>query len=488
MTRIDEQLFQFDSFDDQTDLDLLYNVSQLSDSSTSAIDPVPSTSSPSQDPPVADGSRDDQGTDNDGADKGKSVSQPVPIRNSAAVDVEHDLFDFSPPSSSGISTDANPHISLASTHTSPSYFYPRPTQSPLNDIFYDILSIPIQLEGSSLFDIPSDGIQPYIGKGKGKELPPSLPPLTFSPTEFGYGNVAWPSPGLIAPVSGPSSYGSGYGSLNKADQTPEQPPNLANAALSFNDTFHRHRRIPSRHRSLSSLSINFTHSITTPPVPHSKVSSSKVPESLARKLLFRKRRDLGDLDGRSESTMDICSPPTELSTIGQGNCLIPWRGDLKLRRTISPTGSPFSNLKLDLGLHPDQPTLRRNHGPLRVKARSYSSPLPLSSVENITAVCADIFMPPPMVVRNYFDEIPRELQLNILSSLRVLHEAEYERYKMKGKWTAQKAGSSKGRWVGRNRADRELVRLSRVSLSSSSIHFYLFISYSGLQGLARPCF
>ena len=282
-------------------------------------------------------------------------------------------------------------------------------------------------------------------------------------TEFSCGHIPWPSPALIPPTSGPSSYGSGYELSTKpeTDQPLQLPSSrsLDDDAISLNvkKSSPTVRRMPSRRRSLSSLSIHSER--TARSIPRIKVGSSKVPDTLARKLLFRRRRGHSDShsdDGQSDGSHDL--RPFHTTDKAQANCLMPWRGDVKSRKGGASTMVPFSTLRLDLGLNMD-----RAHGGHKVKTRSYSSPLPLSSVDTITSVRGDIFMPLPVITHNHFDEMPRELRLEVMSSLLVLHEAEYERYKAEGKWTVLKASSSKGKWVGMDRGIRELLKFSRVS-------------------------
>ncbi|EEB92919.1 hypothetical protein MPER_08498, partial [Moniliophthora perniciosa FA553] len=103
---------------------------------------------------------------------------------------------------------------------------------------------------------------------------------------------------------------------------------------------------------------------------------------------------------------------------------------------------------------------------LKTKGRSLSSPYPLSVLDIIPVTSQDIFVPIPMVVRNYFDEmLPRELKLHILASLVYLHEKDYMGIIERGEWTALKSASAKNRWIGKDRAIRELVKFSRVSES-----------------------
>jgi F-box/leucine-rich repeat protein 2/20 len=468
---IDEPLFQFDSFDDPVAPSTLHHFPRLQDQSDSSTHPTLSAdhSLPDDPPPaIADVPSQTPHPTIDASDKGKSVSQPVPIRSIAAIDVEHDVFDLSPfrSSSSG-------HSNLLHRYSSPapSYFDSRPAPCPLDDIVHDISSFgygsspwkerpsPDRLHGPTL---------PLLDKGKGRELPPTLPPLAFSPTEFGYGNVLWPSPGTIAPPSGPSSYGSGYGSPTRLGfgRAFGQPLNSANdpvVSLDNKKALPTVRRMPSRRRSLSSLSIRSTHSLTALSMTRIKAGASKIPDNLARKLFCGKPSDLADPPSDEiGGAADLRALDVDLSDVGQSNCLTPWRADLKSRK------EDVAALKLDPCLGVDQPSPRRNHG-FKVNGRSNSSPLPFSTIGIVALAPSNVLMPRTDTTRNYFDETPRELRLAIVSSLLTLHEAEYERYKAEGKWTALRAASSRGKWVGKDRGRRELVKLSRVSINSSKV-------------------
>jgi F-box/leucine-rich repeat protein 2/20 len=75
-----------------------------------------------------------------------------------------------------------------------------------------------------------------------------------------------------------------------------------------------------------------------------------------------------------------------------------------------------------------------------------------------------VFDPIPLFVPNYFDDVlPRELRVYIMVALISVHEADHARALRDGQWTVAKASSSRNKWVGRDKALRELVRFSRVS-------------------------
>ena len=141
------------------------------------------------------------------AGKGKGVSQPMPIRPQASGSA-HDLFDMSPSSSRFSTSFSDPDIPFSFSPSSMCPLTPPPFDYPT-----------CRLPGSSASNhaVPGmeglgfhfgDGTEPLSDsvKGKGRELPHTLPPLRFSPTEFGYGATEWP---LTSPTPGPSSWGSG---------------------------------------------------------------------------------------------------------------------------------------------------------------------------------------------------------------------------------------------------------------------------------------
>ncbi|KAF8963844.1 RNI-like protein [Flammula alnicola] len=122
------------------------------------------------------------------------------------------------------------------------------------------------------------------------------------------------------------------------------------------------------------------------------------------------------------------------------------------RTAVAPNASPF--------------------GLLKGKARSKSSPYPISALDYVPVASSDIFQPLPIVVLNYFDLIlPKELRLHILRALVDLHEQDYSRSIREGRLTMARATSSKGRWVGRDKGVRELFKLSRVSKAWKALVF-----------------
>jgi F-box/leucine-rich repeat protein 2/20 len=341
------------------------------------------------------------------SDKGKGTSDPLPIQQSLVTDAG-DLFHSYLPFPSSGSYGAGRSMSHDDADGHPSVHEDTATQ--------------------------------LVDKGKARELPPSLPPLEFSPTEFDYAQAVWP---LASSTPGPSSYGSGFMSI--PDTTP--PSSLPNPNNEGSPTL---RRVPSRRRSLSNLSVRSDHSATTRSVPRIKAKFGAGSSTLARKLLFRKRPTCSSTPS---------SPPDDGTSTGVHDvgCLLPWRADLKSRRETVHD--------IDHDLHTGPPSLSLCYAPCipLSKPRSNSSPFPLSALDIIPATSHDVFAPIPIVIHNYFDTIlPKELRLEILASLVRLHQQEFESNLREGRWTVAKATASKNKYVGRNRGIRELVKLSRV--------------------------
>ena len=308
----------------------------------------------------------------------------------------------------------------------------------------------------------------FSGKGKGRERPPTLPPLVFLPTAFDYGSPAeWSSSDMTPQTAGPSSYDSGFASIESAqsnhDVTAPVTPEVS-APL---------EHIPARRRSLSSISVRSTRSLSALSITKVKVklASAKRSGNIARKLLFKKGR---------ESTPE--TPPTTPTTaadteveLGRGSCFLPWAPPLK-----SCTSPPVGTLvDIDVDLSSGVGTLPQLYGPpsgaaiLRAKGRSYSSPFPLPSspLDIVPITVADAFEPVAVDLTNYFDEyLPRELKLQIFATFVHLFEAEHLRILSTDRWTASSAGRSRNRWVGIEKGVRELLKLSRVGTVSLRHH------------------
>lgn len=382
-----------------------------------------------------------------------SASLPMAIPLGEDVQSEPDLFS----------------LSFASGSSSTSRY------DPLSPYVFHASQPDVCGDVDSIIEVPADHAleQPARGKGKSRELPPTLPPLSFSPPQFAYDGGEWSS------LAGPSSYGSSNSSMGESN--PGSPSGAGRTSDSAPNTPALPQHPPAsgapRRRTLSSVSKHSLRSLSTPSLPKMKVKFAgpkAAPGTLARKLLFRKtptsspRPASVDLSG---NILDNAVSPdfSDLQYMGHGSCLIPWSRDLHYR---SPLASPVVETNSAWGVVDSQPILRgaRLVEPLvmRTKGRAYSSPLPLPSLafDIVPLAPADLFEEPPQPPPAYFeDRLPHELQLQILVSLVNLHAAEHAKRVAEGKWTAHKASASRNKWVGRDRGVRELFRLSRVRIS-----------------------
>lgn len=366
-----------------------------------------------------------------GVGKGKAVTRPVPI--GAPTTAVYDFFDMSP--SDSTSSPTGPSLPIA---------HSMPLDEAQNFKSFIQSNVEGSLEPTSPLD-DSAGIA-VSGKGKAREVPPMLPPLTFSPTEFGYDETSWLSSEVISSSPGPSSYGSSSGpSATQIPNFETFSPCAVGPVPSSNlvDISSSPGRLPSRRHSFSNLSVRSTRSLAARSITKIKVKfgSSRSPSSLARKLLGQKY----DVDAS-----------------------IPFRDRVndKEANGADPTVALPSYLctYLELNVQAPKPQSLPIRGFLKGKGRSYSSPLPFSALDYVPTTTTDIFAAIPFVIKNYFEEIlPKELRLHVLHSFIALHEDEHRRAVEEGRWTVTKASSSKSRWVGRDKAMQELVRLSRVS-------------------------
>lgn len=200
-------------------------------------------------------------------------------------------------------------------------------------------------------------------------------------------------------------------------------------------------------------------------------TSSKAPVNLARRLLSRNKADVAGPSVTGPGN-DLGDPlGNVLLPIETGNCLFPWQTK-DITRASSPQHGVESHeapaAALDLAVDFDNYRLD-GVVPPRGKGRSYSSPFPKSAFDIVPQLdIEENIIPLPLHARDLFDEmLPRELRLRVFSALISLHEADHEQLKSSRKWSVLAACSSKNRWVGRNRAIRELVKLSRVGILDS---------------------
>lgn len=360
----------------------------------------------------------------DNVGKGKGVTKPMPIRASTIID---DLFDLSQATTSYSSDTSS--FSFSSPSSNDNYWNNLASSSTSQ------MSSSNSAQTSPLYD----GL---LGKGKEKESPPELPPLSFETNTW-----------FSLETPGPSTYTTTYSPPHTDDCLPEASSFAASSFVATlpctapNASTQDLTRRPSRCRSLSSLSVQSHASSSNSTKLKLKFALPRTPSNLTRKLLFGKRDDLDDL-----------SPPI---TVDVEPCA--W---YTVPNPISLQSHAITAIGTNRSSSPSRTSL------LKGKGRSNSSPHPFSALDFVPATRTDIFEPIPIIIRNYFDEIlPRELRLQILQSLVELHALEHQLAVRDGRWTMAKASSFKGRWVGRDKGIRELVKLSRVYLIPPTLSY-----------------
>ncbi|KAI0316486.1 hypothetical protein OF83DRAFT_1060254 [Amylostereum chailletii] len=312
-----------------------------------------------------------------------------------------------------------------------------------------------------------------LDKGKGRDAPPTLPPLSFSSTRFEYEDLYPASP--TSPFTpGPSSFGSTFSATIARSPTTVASTSAQEGASPLPLLV----RMPSRRRSFSNLSIHSTRSIASR--VKVKLNAAKRPGNLARKF-FSRTGETSSAFFSAPATprvTDVDDLDLHGADSALGGCFGPWKP-----RGRTGTTTPFPNIDFDQILadnvhnssnyplyHGGRTTAESTL--LKGKGRSNSNPFPFpSAFEVVPPVLSDVFTPIPIALpRNSFDErLPRELQLHVLACLVQIHEDDHARRVQDGRWTAIKA--SKHKWVGRDQGVRELVRLSRVSKSWISLVF-----------------
>ncbi|KAG6813980.1 hypothetical protein H0H92_004473 [Tricholoma furcatifolium] len=433
----DPQLFRFDSYDEP---DLL-NVPPMT--------PVPAQASlrvnnftpqrPSHDGPPTSEEASTMG-DAEIVGKGKGVTRTLPIP--VPVAAAYDSYENSASTSRGSRQSSN---LILTPLTSP--------QFNCYSLYYDTQQ---QFDFLSVHDDDGDPNGETWGesKGKQKEFPPVLPPLSFSPTELSSPSL---SPPLPASSIGPSSYGSSLLSLSRVASDPSSQGGHASSSPPTHEVPPLTQPAP-RPRSFSSISVKsnrFTASRSMSQL-RSRLSSSRTSNTLARKLLPKKPNEVDPGLITSQTKQDETG-------INLDSFAELWRTSRKLDELCAPV-SRLSNLQLKDNIY--------SHITLKHKGRSQSSPFPLSALDIVPLSTPDVFIPIPLIVNNYFDEaLPRELRLHVLRSLVELHEADHLRAIRQGRWNVSKASSSRCRWVGRDKGVREIVKFSRVSKSWRALAF-----------------
>ena len=458
-----EPLFGFDSNESLKALSRLEAAARVPQSSSSRISDLADMLSAlkpvsgAADPELL--SFDDAMEDTPSTDsKGKNISQPMPIQARNAFeeqrlgDQEDDLFSMS--FGTADSSSLRDLVDLQSS-------------SPISGSS----STPAPRSLLELQELIEEAESASVGKGKARDVAPTLPPLSFGTTELNYESSDWPS--YSSSIPGPSSFASSIGSVGDRQPSPGTPSSLAGPssppADSTADAGPSLIRIPSRRRSLSSLSVHSRSSISASSITKTKAkppTTAKLPGNLARKLLGRQRDSTPG--SPTSPTREVVSDPEELATVNRLSCFAPWTYNVP---RIGPSATPALGMEYGIGefdksfqVYYSNPTDRN---PLRTKGRSYSSPLPFSTtpLDLVPPITVDIFEPIPEPVPNYFDErLPAELRLRVFVSLVHIHEDEHQRRVDDGSWTLRKATSSKNRWVGRDRGIRELFKLSRVGI------------------------
>ncbi|KAF5352703.1 hypothetical protein D9756_005857 [Leucocoprinus leucothites] len=380
----------------------------------------------------------------DQGSKGKAANQPqpVPIRPAST---HHDFFDItaSPAASSSLSSFHNPSSSL-------------------DDV--DLTTVDTDEMRFSFSSVPS--------KGKQKDVPPTLPPLSFSDMGFGNEQSPWSSFGSVSPP-GPSSYGSAsspvrdIASVTSAEEV-AAPTSMEPSSVDgvFSGTSTRH--MPSRCHSLSNLSLRHTPSLASLTMSkiRVKLGPSTAQGNLARKLLMGKHGDTTPDSGASSETTSLAAGVAgPVSSLGLDPSVAPWYA-APLQYDLE-TAIPPSFIRPRAGTETKvqkRPSLLM----LRTKGRSKSTPVPFSALDFVAATATDIFKPLPLLRRNYIDQIlPKELQLHILKFFVHLFQDDHVKAVAEGRWTISKAISSRNQLVGRDRGIRELFKLARVQVSHS---------------------
>ncbi|KAI9444914.1 hypothetical protein H4582DRAFT_1806705 [Lactarius indigo] len=315
-------------------------------------------------------------------------------------------------------------------------------------------------------DLDDDTDVPHLCKGKARDrdrdIPPTLPPLTFPPMTFDIS----PSPSLI-PGSGPSSYGSLCHPRLEHDGFPHSP------AVHWHLHPTRRRRCAPPHITTKMV---FLQSLIHLPLD---IGPSRGPDELSHKSLLSSpdRSQTQSLPSSPEVGTRV---PVTVDPVDAGGCLAPWRREFKSRsKDKSRMGPPHSYIAFDrVGEKPlpdcysaslaTRPAAEvHTH---KANGRSYSDPLPFPRVFDVVSTDATVtFVPIPIVVPpNLFDgRLPREIRLRIFGFLVGIYEEDHERRVREGRWTAIKA--SKHRWVGRDQGIRELMRMSRVCKTWSTL-------------------
>jgi hypothetical protein len=363
-----------------------------------------------------------------GRDKGKSVLRSRPIKATTRLDDDDDLFGMSPVNSSfdeHMNKQSSSHL-LTST----------------------------ALEDLDLFETPSSSRLDHhagsrsIDKAKARE---EGLPMVQTPMEVKYGRVDWPSPG--SPVfAGPSSYGSILASIvdNQHHSTYHHPSVAFPTQTDSPGPSTPSSRRPSRVRSMSDASIRSTRIIASR--IKVKLSPSKIPSMLTKKLLSKKR-DVG-----GEDVIDGLPPSPPANPLLNTELVTASSSQTRLVFDLT-SGLPASPAAIQI-----RPS--RDAYLLRSRGRANTSPYPLTSamLDVVPPSTADLLLPIEVKPSSLFEALlPHELKIQVLHALVGVIQAEHDTVVAGGTWTALKAASSRFRWVGTDKAVRMLIKLGRVS-------------------------
>lgn len=357
-------------------------------------------------------------------DKGKGVSRPMPIMISPLEASEFDEFTMSPTWSVSSSYPDSPNTHMA---------FPSPGSSSFPSFTlgsFSSVAVPLQSSSSDVYPDTLVAGSSQDMKGKGKERDdarddavPPIPPLTFSSSAFGSIGVSQESarPAVDEFLKETSS--------TTADRS--EPSYSATSTI---------RGSPTRRHS-------FSHA----------VPRSRRPSSLTRfkaRFILPSRAHTRKVISRKLSPAQLATPQlTQITNV----------------HTHLHTHLPTS-LSLEVNLPLDEGALETTDfcvSLFRTKGRSNSSPLPMSALDYIPILPEDAFI--IRSSRNFFDEVlPKELKLQIILSLISLHKNDKVKLIAQADWSVTRAVSSKNRWLGKDKAIRELVKLGRVCSSCLS--------------------
>lgn len=412
----------------------------------------------------------------DGRGKGKSVSRPVPIRTQGACDnIQGNISSMSPLSQFSSSSASYSYTTGFSSPVSMSSFDYQSLQTPIDEPVWGTF-----VRGEDEVDLDEDPVigdelpSISLGKGKGREIAPVLPPLQFEPAAFDYAQTQWsPAPTTPIAMAGPSSFKSSSDLLSDPTTPPiasgATSPSVLQTLASEDGAVSSEHRVPVRPKSLSNLSLRSARSSTVQPLSkiRVKLGSGKNPSNLARKLLFRRRDGAATPPSTPTGEGEPPSPGVrhnvdDMAVLNGVGCFTPpWR------TFRHPATADESYFDLSISSKVAQPIPVFEHAQVQLKAagRAYTEPACVLGVDETPVVTPDVTEPvPEPPLPDLFDEIlPRELKLRIFATVVAVHHSEHEQRIANGSWSVRQASSSKNKWVGADRGVRELIKLRRVS-------------------------